>query len=363
MIAKNEATIKAILDAGFSHIKLELEGQLHREGDRDFGSTEYCESFIRDHLSESSLGLINYMRFYRDGSVDSELTFTIPTQHVEIALEVIGAWNELVRAIGNGCDVRGAGMHFSVLTRPLYPSNEPLNSVKLENFTNEVSKLLPALYIAATSGNFTRALTYRSPQISHSMKRTAIYTHNGTCLEYRIFETCYERPEAIYEFLGVIARTLEFYADPTKRVASLNKQFHIYQDEHLNGFTSLPEQVSILKKQFKHLKPHGMTLRDFMEIRGVKLLVKEANMRQAAKIVKLKKLYQEHRAAQLKLREYSYNQYELDNLEYWKITEPDMNDEWYRHKITGTRLEPLEDEKTYISNNLRTDRPIASLYV
>lgn len=358
--------VKAIQDAGFSHIKVELEATLQRFVTRhgvDFTSERNCQKFISDHISEHARNAINYMQFYYDHSVDSELTFTLPVSEIDVVIEVINAWNSLAKEIGNGCDVAGAGMHISVLTGPNYPTYETLPTTNITNFMNEVSKLLPALFIAATSGDFTRGLRFREPQISPYTKYSAIYTHENTCLEYRLFETCYQRPEAIYEFLGVIAKTLEFYTDPNKKIAKMNKVFEVYEAKGLNGYMTLPEQVQILKAQIKHIKPDGMTVKEFLDARGVTLLVKTARDKQGKKILRLKIAYEEQKKAHEKIRKDPLNEWQWDNLKYWKEQEPGHPESWYWERVTGHKAK-IESQASFINTNLKSGtRAIASMKV
>jgi len=218
----------------------EGSGEVYVEGNGDdFGSVDYCEDFIMEQLSDEAKSALIYKRFYNDGSVDSEFTFTISVDKVKVLPEIIDSFNKLAAAVGNGMDVDGAGMHVAVLPhesngRYPVPSSFDMPADKLQNFTTEVTKLLPALFIAATSGNFTRGLNYRHPKIERD-KYSAIHIVGGRCFEYRLFETCYQRPEAIFEYLQTIARTLEYYKDPTKKVEVQGKEFVFYDREGIKG--------------------------------------------------------------------------------------------------------------------------------
>lgn len=393
-----EKAIKSIKAAGFTHIKLELEAELARndtDNDRtaecencegsgvvelqdamgnyysdiecavcygegeieseegyNWRSEEDCEQFIRDNITVDTSNVINYMNFYNDGSVDSELTFTLPVDKPEAAMDVIRVFKLLADEIGNGMDVDGAGMHISVLTSGQYPSREELPQANIRNFKNEVSKLLPALFIAATSGGFTRELGYRYPRIDSYEKYSAIYTHNDTCLEYRLFETCYQRPEALLEYLGTIAKTLEYYTDTDKKVASMGSEYHIYDDEGLSGFTKTPEQVRILKKQFTLVKPEGYTIKQLMNARGVDLRVEKATERYKERIDMLRKAYKEHkRAVEERKAAFVVDEYAQDNIKYWQGRNPEWSYDTIMERVAGFSFH-LDDEKTYINKNL-----------
>ena len=287
---------------GDGHIdcsECEGSGEVYEEysSDGEFGSVDYCEEFIMEQLSDEAKEALIYGRFYNDGSVDSEYTFTIPVEKVNVLPEFINSFNKLAEAVGNGMDVDGAGMHIAVLPtasngRYPVPSTVELNPEGLQNFTTEVTKLLPALFIAATSGNFTRALNYRNPKIERD-KYSAIHVVNGRCLEYRLFETCYQRPEAVFEFLETISRTLEYYKDPSKKVEVQGKEFVFYDREGLRGFTSTPDQVRIIKKQLKMVIGKNVTLKSFAQARELDLSVQTRNKDFAKRLSRTRKMYKE----------------------------------------------------------------------
>jgi hypothetical protein len=409
--------IKDIKKAGFTHFKVELEAQLNR-GDSDgevsyedcaecdgrgylhlftaagvevdettectdcygegsveievddFSVPETCQAYIKDHISQEAREAINFMYFYNDGSVDSEITYTLPIDNPQYALEVIEAFKSLADEIGNGIDVEGAGMHVSVLTSSDYPSYSRLPSANINNFKREVAKLLPALYVAATSGDFTRGIGYRDAMITSDTKYSAIYTHGDTCLEYRLFETCYQRPEALYEYLGVIARTLEYYVDPSKRVtytskneekSALGTEFPIYGQAGLKGFTELPEQVEVIKKQFKHVQPAGVTMKQFMEQRKINLSLTKARKNLAQRSTKIKTAYQEHKKAYEFNRNITLTPYQEDNILYYRREYPSWDEDRIWARVTGFPL--LQDEETFLRNNISTSSPARTLSV
>lgn len=287
---------------GDGHIdcsECEGSGEVYEEYDSDgeFGSVQVCEDFIMDNISKEAKEALIYGRFYNDGSVDSEYTFTIPVEKVNVLPEFINSFNKLAEAVGNGMDVDGAGMHIAVLPtesngRYPVPSTVGLNPEGLQNFTTEVTKLLPALFIAATSGNFTRDLNYRNPKIERD-KYSAIHVVNGRCLEFRLFETCYQRPEAVFEFLETISRTLEYYKDPSKKVEVQGKEFVFYDREGLRGFTSTPDQVRIIKKQLKMVIGKNVTLKSFAQARELDLSVQTRNKDFAKRLSRTRKMYKE----------------------------------------------------------------------
>lgn len=193
-------------------IKVEMEGNLRRDADK--WSDDTCNYFILDQVSKTTRERLVYSQFYWDGSVDSEFTFTVPINHPEDVIEFMHAWNALVKEIGNGCDVRGAGLHTCILNSEDrdYPHGNRMNLAYEANFTNAMTSLLPALYCLASCDYRSRSLDFRHAKIG-SNKYNAVSSRDHTCFEYRCFETCYNYPERFYDYICVIAQTLQFYSE------------------------------------------------------------------------------------------------------------------------------------------------------
>lgn len=394
-----EKSINKIKKAGFSHIKIELEAQLNRddnsttydtcedcdgqgsialfdrygnevsetsecnscygEGEIEndstrFGDEDDCENFILEHVSQACKDALVYQRFYNDGSVDSEITFTMKVEDVKYAMEMITAFKSLADEIGNGLDVDGAGMHIAVLTSGRYPTHDSLPYDKIANFKREVTKLLPALFVSATSGNFSRGFSYRQPRIASDEKYSAIYTKGDTNIEYRLFETCYDRPEALLEYVGTIARTLEYYADPTKKVAMQGKTYNMYDNHEMSGLIDSPEQVSIIKKQFSLIKPMGYTIKQIMDDRGIDLLITNARQRQSGAVKSLKLAYIEHAKAHETRIKSPLSERQQDYMDSYRRDYPNNSESWYWEHVTGWNYE-VETESVYIQNNIHSN--------
>lgn len=267
-----------------------------------------CERFMREYVGsavDNRLIFPNYAiteieeqehngefnAFYADGSVDSEFTFTIKIDHAEDVLKWIEAFKALSDRIGNDLDVEGAGLHISVLpheSQGRYPvSGFRLDSAGLSNFEREVTRLLPALYFLASSGHQARALGYRRPEIGVD-KYSAIGTHNGTCLEYRIFETCYDKPEIFYDYLEVIANTLKFYKDPQIKVKQIGKQFGLRTMNNTVGdMFSTPDQLRILNSTVKTIKPKNKSFKQLRKERNLNVTIKDLSAKERMKRIKL----------------------------------------------------------------------------
>jgi len=353
MKAAIQKAITTAKDAGFGYIKVELEGQIYRSGNwhcnsctgrariscnpcngrgvveiehrnrapqykdcascRGVGASKcndcsgrgalgtftdvndcgkFMKAFVPKEVAERQI----YGRFYRDGSVDSEYTMTIKIEDIEDMIHWIEAFKALARqgSSSKTIDVRGAGMHISLIptaTNGAYPSRHRLNSAGMENFTSEMSKLLPALYFVATPNNRSRSMQYRNPRISSDNKYSAIYTHNNTCIEFRVFETCYEKPEVIFDYFQVCVNSLKFYTNPNLKVKSLGKSFGFNDTRQVAEYFETPEQLKILNATVKHLKPVDKTYKKLKSDRGVYVTIKSLQDQQKIKMSSLRNEY------------------------------------------------------------------------
>lgn len=318
-----EAT-KFIKTAGFSHIKVELEGFMGRDycenrlpcpncsGKPDkeclncdglgvskgieciscigegriictlcvgrghlgaVSNTNNCTRYMKRAVSKAAQNVLSYGMFYRDGSVDSEFTFTLPIEHSEYIIEYIEAFKAVARVCrpGRKMNVEGAGMHIAVIPTGCngrYPTSVQLDSDKLNNFITQVTKLLPALFFLGSAGPKTRAYNFRPPQISHT-KYSAIALHQGHALEYRVFDTCYDQPTVVFDYIKVIANTLRFYHDPKLTVKSIGKQFGFATSHNVADLYNTEDQLRILNATVKFLKPADKSFRQLKRQRGV----------------------------------------------------------------------------------------------
>lgn len=227
----------AFLRSKFLYLKIELEADVDPSG---YGTCSNCgENYDDEHdMQDSSCSdsyyadfkrrlkreldkfanQLKYLEVYKDGSVDTECTLTLRVDHIADLPGIIKAFKETCLHFGN-CDTNNAGMHITLLEGYLYPRTRKLDSLKIANFKKEASKLLFGLVYLGSAGDETRGFSFRELLVSHDHKHTAIYTHQDTCIEYRLFDPCYNDPDRIFEYLRVIVKTLKYYtADPTKTV-------------------------------------------------------------------------------------------------------------------------------------------------
>lgn len=272
-----QADIKRIKEAGFTHFKVELEANLDRE-EYDAWNDGNCERYVMDCLSAETAAALTYKQFYNDGSVDSELTFTLPIEEAYRSVEVLKAFSALAEEVGHGMETGRAGMHLTLLTSGTYPTAIPLNATKLRNFAAQVTKLLPALYAVSSHDGQTRALEYRTPQISPEKDGVypAICTHDGTALEYRLFDTCYDKPEALLEKIQIIAATTRYF-HPTRKVKLQSAQFRLeqvaerYSKKPFAGTIKDLGNLQALEETLKLVKPASVSMNSFKKSRGLNL--------------------------------------------------------------------------------------------
>lgn len=247
------------------------------------GSDPWVNNWLYNSLSRSVQRKIKYFKFYNDRSCDSEVTLTIHVRDIGILPTVIKqflAIGELtMKNRKQKYDVRGAGIHIALMAQAEYPTNLKLPKPNVDNLCDQVRKLLPALYFLGASGKNTRSLMFRAPQIGRSNdtegrvrygrdKYSALYTRGDTVLEYRIFETCYRHPEQIFDFLATVANTLQFYANPRKKVKPFNHEFVFKSGDSLTRFFQDEKSLEILDKQLAILKPAWKTIDELKKERG-----------------------------------------------------------------------------------------------
>jgi hypothetical protein len=330
MTDAHKSALQRIHDAGFPYLKVEFEAQFNRldasvpydcdcgEGpedcsdcaerqaweqrrtlapavlDLDFSDDRVVTRWLHNQLSPTIRRQIAFSLFYNDGSVDSELTITIPTLKAESFVRVCEVFGSLQHAIGNGIDTRGAGMHIAVLQAKDYREQPGLDSARLNNFTRQVTKLLPALYFLASPDRFSRDLSYRQPSIA-SEKYSAISTRGGRVFEFRVFETCYNKPEHLLDNFEVIANCLEFYADPGK-VANIDYRGSYGlkpQGQNVNRFFDTAQKLLVMEEGLKYLKPKDKPISQLKRERGNRVTRREITEELKNPNAKVEKEWQE----------------------------------------------------------------------
>lgn len=171
-----------------------------------------------------------FLRVYHDGSVDTECTLTMRVNFLDKLPDIIKAFREACLHFGR-CDTENAGMHITLLEGYRYPREHQLDPVKMAIYKKQVAKLLLALVYLGSYGDTTRSFAFRDMRISDQIKYSAIYTHGDTCLEFRLFDTCYDKPDTVMSYLALIAKTLKFYTTNPKKAVALRDAMSIAQSD------------------------------------------------------------------------------------------------------------------------------------
>lgn len=306
-------------------IKLESEGCLERTdrcgrscsrrdgkphvGCKYFSDTKVANDFILRELAKHGLAQrkpggtswsylyapkapLVFSRVYTDS--ETEWTTTLSIEKPEDALYapiLVDAWNALAKANGNGIDVSGSGMHTALLQGKdgLYPSGVTKVQYKMfDNFARSMRPLLPALYLLGASRveggrGVTRSTSPRQPAISSSDKYSAIAYRQGA-LEFRVFDTCYEKRDQVLDNIVVIAQSVnkywhKKYVRPNVNFGKVamfgNSDCDNSSVNRLEKLYCLKEHVVMLNSGLRCIKPPYLSVKDIKEARKFALTVRD----------------------------------------------------------------------------------------
>lgn len=180
-----------------------------------------CGVFQQHHRREMGdlAAELDYYRCYHDGSVSTEVTFTIAATKLHLVPLVIEAFHRAASSLSGteNYSIANAGMHITIMEESRYDNPKSLPSRKIRNFRDQMDRIVCGLFLLGSSDDLkTRSSYFRQGRVSDYEKYSAIYTHGDTCIEYRVFDPCYRKPERVRQFLSVIVKTLKFYSDVPK---------------------------------------------------------------------------------------------------------------------------------------------------
>jgi hypothetical protein len=220
-------------------------------------------------------GALKFGEFYRDGSVDSEFTFTVMLDNPEnifLVPKIIEIFAKLATDMGTQMDVAGAGMHTAFINHPegLYGqpgtnTANPEHMTRFRNFRKSMSMLLPALFFLASDSDRSRRVGYREPRVSDQDKYSAIAYRLGA-IEFRVFETCYDNPEQILDNFVVMKNCMRYwsriYKSPgiDKKISSL--YFGNDLDNKLERFYTTIDHLTVLNMGLQRLKPSYLSIKE-----------------------------------------------------------------------------------------------------
>ena len=208
----------------------DCDGRGYHYQDSDYVYDDVTE-YVANNMPKDALDNITYAQAYNDQSVNMEYTFTIKTEYAHLVPDVIKTFLSYTEHY----DTENAGFHISVLTdsEGVYPCRQDFDREKIENFKENVTKLLPALLYSG-SNKTTRGLYYRQPRIGYSRDRyNCITIYNGS-LEYRLFDPIYDNLDKFPEYIKVIANTLKYYSK-RKLKAKLYDKFEVDTGRYSSG--------------------------------------------------------------------------------------------------------------------------------
>jgi hypothetical protein len=255
------------------------ERREERGDDLESISSSHSNYYLTDYQLIDGLA---YAEFYNDGSVDSEFTFTVKTdnpENIHIIPKAIEAFKALAAEIGNPIAIERAGMHMAVLQgeNAFYPVRSRWSESRVmvrqwENFRAGMTPLLPALYLLGTSCGITRSMEFRHPRVSYTDKYSAIY-YNGGAMEFRVFDTCYDNPEATLDNIMVMEKAMRYWAETPKKSIDLPRDLR-FGNENGRELTRLycsERHIELLNKGLALLKPGYYSVREIKKQRGFNL--------------------------------------------------------------------------------------------
>lgn len=276
-------------------------------------------------------GALKYMKVYTDGSVDTEMTYSLETKgnakNILLLPKISDIFKQMCERVlhnngGSEIDVSGAGMHMAFLQGEncYYPSGDNQDAL-FRNFKKAVMPLVPALYFLGTADDTTRGLRYRQPKICSSNhsdgdKYSAIY-YRGGALEFRLFDTCYTRPEQMLDNIVVMGNTMRFWSPKYRgydfsSISKNNVRFGVDSNNKLERFYITEEHVELLNRGLRALKPSYITIRE---------LKKQRNFRVDRRVIK-NRFVQAKKEAEIAYKEY-------ENRFSWSILAEEMRQRYY----------------------------------
>lgn len=214
---------------------------------------------------------------YRDGTVDSEWTLTLDLKKSKSILMLpilCQAFASLADEIGQPIDVSNAGMHMAWLfsDNATYPADITASNLqKFNNFRRSMNLLMPALFFLGSSTSKSRPMGYRQPGTHNREKYMAISLRNGA-LEFRLFETCYQRPEQMLDNVMVMANCMRFWTLKYTRnyLAKITPRIMFGNDDgdELARMYVTTEHIDLLNRGLRMIKPSYLTVAEIKHQRS-----------------------------------------------------------------------------------------------
>lgn len=171
-----------------------------------------CKEAIHNKLiTENIHPEFTYSKVYRDGTVDTEWTFTIPIDNAEMLPSILKVFKEALEPCTGFWEDHNAGLHIALMTSGNM-NDSSLDPARVETLKEYAKRLLFGMYACGTAKSYTRPWQYRKPQINERDKYSAINCKNNQLLEFRFFDPCYEAPNRILDYIRIMSAIVQFYA-------------------------------------------------------------------------------------------------------------------------------------------------------
>jgi hypothetical protein len=245
---------------------------------------DVCGEYAEDeaHIHNPLPGIV-YARCYNDGSVDTEITFTVSvnkSENVFLLPKMLSAFDDYCLGYEDDYDVEGAGMHIALINTPdcSYPgSANTANMNRFRNFRKSMQLLLPALYFLSAHNDTTRGLSMREPRIgctenSHGHEKFSAVNYTHGAIEFRVFDTCYDKPDAILDNIVVMANCMRYWrrsylASGLERVIP-SIMFGSSGSRSLQRLYTTTQHIDLLNAGLVKLKPSYYTITELKKQRN-----------------------------------------------------------------------------------------------
>lgn len=257
----------------------------------DFSDNNYCQQWLLKTLSKSGLASLSrsehqyvakqplvFCKFYTDPSVDSEFTATLSlkkSENIFLLPKLVEAFNALGEAIGNGCNVENAGMHMALLNDKhcYYNPNDRPDDARLDqyrNFKKSMALLMPALFFLGSSNEKSRSLHFREPKVS--LEKYSAVHYIGGALEFRVFNTCYDNPDAVLDNFVVMRNCIRFwtnkYRSPRLDKIAASMYFGNDDGDTLARLYTTTTHLDILNAGLQKIKPAYYSIKELKRQRS-----------------------------------------------------------------------------------------------
>lgn len=247
-------------------------------------------------------GALKFARTMYDATVDTEMTFTLSMENSKDVLklpEFLKSFYALKDKIGQSPSVASAGLHISFLNASDYgypADTSPTDMMRFRNFKKSMILLMPALYFLGSPNERSRGLTYRQPMVEREHRAAINYSHGA--LEFRVFETCYDTPEAILDNIVVMSNCLRFWTKRYTRnhLQKITKEvvFGITDGDELKRLYRTALHIDLLNRGLRIIKPSYKSITELKQERNFTVTKQSLRQNHKLAMVEAEKQYGEY---------------------------------------------------------------------